>query len=73
MLFTDIEDFVRRTGTTVDGLEVLAAAGAFVIGGLREIGEPSRKALIVDLAEPTMRARTVGLYYLIRSVAIASS
>ena len=49
----------------------IAAAGAFVIGGLREIGEPSRKALIVDLAEPTMRARTVGLYYLVRSVAIA--
>ena len=49
----------------------LAAALAFVLGGLREIGEPSRKALIVDLAEPTLRARTVGLYYLIRSVMIA--
>ncbi|HEX9162276.1 MAG TPA: MFS transporter [Thermoanaerobaculia bacterium] len=48
-----------------------AAIGAFVIGGLREIGEPSRKALIVDLAQPALRARTVGLYYLIRSVAIA--
>lgn len=44
---------------------------AFVVGGLREIGEPSRKALIVDLAEPPIRARVVGLYYLIRSVAIA--
>ena len=44
---------------------------AFVIGGLREIGEPSRKALIVDFAQPALRARTVGLYYLIRSVAIA--
>jgi MFS family permease len=44
---------------------------AYVIGGLREIGEPSRKALIVDLARPELRARTVGLYYLIRSVAIA--
>ena len=41
-----------------------------VIGGLREIGEPARKALIVDLAQPVLRARTVGLYYLIRSVAI---
>lgn len=48
-----------------------AAIGAFIVGGLREIGEPSRKALIVDLAQPAMRARTVGLYYLIRSVAIA--
>jgi MFS family permease len=43
---------------------------AFVVGGLREIGEPARKALIVDLAQPVIRARTVGLYYLIRSVAI---
>jgi MFS family permease len=44
---------------------------AYVIGGLREIGEPSRKALIVDYAHESMRARTVGLYYLIRSCAIA--
>ncbi len=43
---------------------------AFIIGGLREIGEPSRKAMIVDFAEPTLRARTVGLYYLVRSLAI---
>ncbi len=43
---------------------------AFVIGGLREIGEPARKALIVDLAEPHLRARSVGLYYLLRSLAI---
>jgi MFS family permease len=44
---------------------------AFVIGGLREIGEPSRKALIVDLAQPALRARSIGLYYFIRSLAIA--
>jgi len=44
---------------------------AFVIGGLREVGEPARKALIIDLAEPALRARVVGLYYLGRSVAIA--
>jgi len=43
---------------------------AFVIGGLREIGEPARKAMIVDLAEPQIRARTVGLYYLMRSLSI---
>jgi MFS family permease len=45
--------------------------GAFVIGGLREMGEPARKALIVDLARPDLRARSVGLYYLVRSVSIA--
>jgi MFS family permease len=43
---------------------------AFVIGGLREIGEPSRKAMIVDFAEPHLRGRTVGLYYLLRSFSI---
>jgi MFS family permease len=44
---------------------------AFVVGGLREVGEPSRKALIVDFAQAAIRARTVGLYYFIRSLAIA--
>ena len=43
---------------------------AFIIGGLRETGEPARKAMIVDLAEPTRRGRTVGLYYLVRSLSI---
>lgn len=43
---------------------------AFVIGGLREIGEPSRKAMIVDFAEEGVRARSVGLYYLVRSLSI---
>jgi MFS family permease len=43
---------------------------AFIIGGLREIGEPARKAMIVDFAEPQLRARSVGLYYLLRSTAI---
>lgn len=43
---------------------------AFIVGGLREIGEPSRKAMIVDLAKTNLRARTVGLYYLVRSLSI---
>lgn len=43
---------------------------AFVIGGLREIGEPSRKAMIVDFAQEGVRARSVGLYYLVRSLSI---
>ncbi len=45
-------------------------AFAFIIGGLREIGEPSRKAMIVDFAEPHLRARSVGLYYLVRSLSV---
>lgn len=43
---------------------------AFIIGGLREIGEPSRKSMIVDLAQHNLRARTVGLYYLVRGLSI---
>lgn len=46
---------------------------AFVIGGLREIGEPSRKAMIVDYARADLRARSVGLYYLVRSLSITPS
>jgi len=48
----------------------IGLAIAFIIGGLREIGEPARKAMIVDFATPQLRARTVGLYYLLRSLAI---
>jgi MFS family permease len=57
-------------------LAVVLASGfpslvlAFIIGGLREIGEPSRKAMIVDFAEAHLRARTAGLYYLVRSLTI---
>jgi MFS family permease len=43
---------------------------AFIVGGLREIGEPSRKAMIVDFAQEGVRARSVGLYYLVRSLSI---
>ena len=43
---------------------------AFIVGGLREIGEPARKAMIVDFAQENVRARSVGLYYLVRSLSI---
>lgn len=41
---------------------------SFILAGLREIGEPARKALIVDLAEGPYRGRIIGLYYLIREL-----
>ena len=44
-----------------------ALVAAFVVGGLKEIGEPARKSLIVDLAPEHQRARTVGAYYAIRN------
>jgi MFS family permease len=45
--------------------------GAFIVGGLREVGEPARKAMIVDLVRPSLRARSIGLYYLVRSLTVA--
>lgn len=41
-------------------------AFAFVVRGLKEFGEPARKALIIAQAAPELRARTYGAYYLIR-------
>ena len=43
---------------------------AFFIGGLKELGEPARKSLIVDLAPDRQRARTVGVYYGIRNLLV---
>jgi MFS family permease len=43
---------------------------AFVVAGLRELGEPARKSLIVDASPADARGQTVGAYYLVRSVAI---
>ncbi len=47
-----------------------ALLAAFVVGGLKEIGEPARKSLIVDLAPEHRRASTVGLYYGIRNLLV---
>jgi MFS family permease len=44
---------------------------AFVVYGLREIGEPARKAMITSLFPPDVRARGVGLYWGLRSFAMA--
>jgi len=44
---------------------------AFFIRGLKEFGEPTRKALIVDLAAPESKARTVGAYYFMRDTIVA--
>lgn len=43
---------------------------AFMIYGLREVGEPARKALITSLLPEAVRARGVGLYWGLRSFAL---
>jgi MFS family permease len=45
---------------------------AFVVRGLKEFGEPARKALIIGEALPELRARTYGAYYLIRDCVVTS-
>jgi MFS family permease len=45
---------------------------AFVVRGLKEFGEPARKALIIGEAAPELRARTYGAYYLIRDCMVTS-
>jgi MFS family permease len=47
-------------------------AVAFVVRGLKEFGEPARKALIIGEAAPELRSRTYGAYYLIRDCVVTS-
>ena len=44
---------------------------AFVLRGLKEFGEPTRKALILDLAPESCKAGMYGLYYFIRDVCVS--
>src|SRR5206468_8230302 len=48
-------------------------AAAFVVRGLKEFGEPARKALIIAQATPELRSRTFGAYYLIRDCVVTTS
>jgi MFS family permease len=45
--------------------------GAFVFRGLKEFGEPTRKALIMDLAPENRKAGMFGLYYLLRDMVVS--
>ena len=55
-----------------DGLGLPVLAGlvlAYVLNGLRELGEPARKALISGGFDQKIRARAIGLYWGMRSFA----
>ena len=45
--------------------------GAFALRGLKEFGEPTRKALIMDLAPENRKAGMFGLYYLLRDLVVS--
>ena len=44
---------------------------AFIIRGLKEFGEPTRKSLIMDLAADNAKAETFGTYYLFRDIIVS--
>ncbi|MEI6602757.1 MAG: MFS transporter [Clostridia bacterium] len=44
---------------------------AFIIRGLKEFGEPTRKSLIVKLAPEGSKASTFGTYYLMRDIVVS--
>lgn len=44
---------------------------AFILRGLKEFGEPTRKAMIMDLSPDSCKAGMFGLYYLIRDVFVS--
>lgn len=46
---------------------------AFILRGLKEFGEPTRKALIMNLAPNSCKAGMFGLYYLIRDVFVSAA
>lgn len=47
-------------------------AVAFAVRGLKEFGEPARKALIIGEAGAELRSRTYGAYYLIRDCVVTT-
>lgn len=54
-------------GTTMG---VAGLAIAYIIGGLREIGEPTRKAMITELLPEDAKTAATGLYWSVRSFAV---
>ncbi|NOZ24730.1 MAG: MFS transporter [Nitrospirae bacterium] len=44
---------------------------AFILRGLKEFGEPARKAMIMDLAPEHLKAGMFGLYYLMRDTVVS--
>jgi len=44
---------------------------AFIVRGLKEFGEPTRKAVILDYCPIHAKARAFGLYYFIRDFIVS--
>jgi len=46
---------------------------AFILRGMKEFGEPTRKALILDLSPENRKAGMFGTYYLVRDVVVSAA
>jgi len=46
-------------------------AAAFVVRGLKEFGEPARKALIIHYSSGPRQGQIIGAYYLARDLTVA--
>ena len=49
-----------------------ALALAFAVRGMKEFGEPARKALIIAYAPPALKSKAYGVYYLIRDCIVTT-
>jgi len=45
---------------------------AFMIRGLKEFGDTSRKAIVIGYSDPDRRGQTVGTYYLVRDLIVST-
>jgi len=68
--FAAFAAFPLALATLGPALGFAGLAAAFVVGGLRELGEPARKAMISELVDPALRMQATGLYWAIRSAAV---
>ena len=57
-------------GDLPPSIVIWAMGLAFVFAGMREIGEPARKAMIVDLIPPDRKTQAIGIYWSARCVAV---
>ncbi|MBA2436404.1 MAG: hypothetical protein H0V54_15220 [Chthoniobacterales bacterium] len=46
---------------------------AFAIRGLKEFGDPARKALIIGYSDPSRRGQMIGAYYLVRDLIVSAA
>ncbi|HEY3241782.1 MAG TPA: hypothetical protein VGM03_00395 [Phycisphaerae bacterium] len=49
---------------------LIGLIAAFVVGGVRELGEPARKAMVTELVPPQHKVQAIGIYWGLRSAAV---